>query len=248
MSIAIERRRAMRARYAALAVMVLLGLSASACTTSRPRKAVSTVEAGAGQAASPMEQIGKRELLRRALTGLSFSSGYVEIDDGIAERTPDRGGKGPARQRCRQAAELLGRNNRVEAIRAYKEAILTAPDYAGAYYGLGQALLTKGKTEFAIAAFRTALRIQPQFADAQFRLAFALGMAARWQEAIAEYRRLLEIDPQYPAAHARLAGVLYYSGDIEAAQESADAAGGAQRGTLHRVLGLRRRRDVQAQL
>ena len=174
-----------------------------------------------------MEQVGKQELLRRALTGLSFSSGYVEIDDGIAGRMPDRSEKELARQRCRQAAELLGRNNRVEAIRAYKEAILIAPDHAGGYYGLGQALLTKGKTEFAIAAFRTALRIQPQFADAQSRLAFALGMAARWQEAIAEYRRLLEIDPQYPAAHARLAGVLYYSGDIEAARESADAAAAA---------------------
>jgi len=108
----------MRARYVALTVMVLLGLSASACTTSRPRKAVSTVDAGAGQEASPMEQVGKQELLRRALTGLSFSSGYVEIDDGIAGRMPDRSEKELARQRCRQAAELLGRNNRVEAIRA----------------------------------------------------------------------------------------------------------------------------------
>ena len=53
-------------------------------------------------------------------------------------------------------------------------AIKIKPDYAGAHYNLGNALLDKGRISEAISHYKTAIGLKPDYAEAQKNLETAL--------------------------------------------------------------------------
>jgi len=168
--------------------------------------------------------VDKHERLRRAVEGLNFESGMVEIDAQAAEQFFGRGGRRAAVRHMLRGAEQLEGNERIAAIQSYKRAIFADPELPQAYEGLADGLIAKGKTEFAIAALRTTLDLDADRVDARFTLASVLGMADRLDESIAEYRAVLEAQPDYAEAHERLAIAYYYDGDYASAWEHVHAA------------------------
>jgi len=62
-----------------------------------------------------------------------------------------------------------------EAIEAYNKALAIKPDYADAYYNMGNALKDQGKLEEAIEAYNKALAIMPDYASAQHMVSSLTG-------------------------------------------------------------------------
>ena len=52
-----------------------------------------------------------------------------------------------------------------EAIEAYNKCISLKPDYADAYYNMGNALKDQGKLDEAIEAYNKALSLKPDYAE-----------------------------------------------------------------------------------
>ncbi len=84
-----------------------------------------------------------------------------------------------------------------EALAAYTEAQVPAPDAPELHYDLGNVLYRKGNFEGAENAYRRALTAAPPaFApDASYNLGNALFRAERYDEAVSAYRRTLEARP-----------------------------------------------------
>ena len=207
--------------------------AAGGCRSGQPVTRTDLIGTSPTRGVSPEGYVDKRERLRRALEGLVFESGFVEIDTVARPRFGGSGDEGKALERYREGLELIEQNERTAAIQTMKEAILIAPELAVVYDGLGTALLTKGEIEYAMAAFRTALRIDDEFIDARYHLAGALNMEMRLTESIEEYGRVLAADAQYRAGNSRLAIAHYYQGDYADAWHyvhAADAAESAEGG------------------
>ena len=60
------------------------------------------------------------------------------------------------------------------AIESYKKALEIKPDYAEAYYNMGNALKDKGDPEAAIDSYKQALKIKPDYAEAYNNMGIAL--------------------------------------------------------------------------
>ncbi len=60
------------------------------------------------------------------------------------------------------------------AIESYKKALEIKPDYAEAYYNMGNALTDKGDPEAAIDSYKQALKIKPDYAEVYYNMANAL--------------------------------------------------------------------------
>ncbi len=84
-----------------------------------------------------------------------------------------------------------------EALAAYTEAQVPAPDAPELHYDLGNVLYRKGNFEGAENAYRRSLTTAPSgFApDASYNLGNALYRAERYDEAVSAYRRTLEARP-----------------------------------------------------
>ena len=89
-----------------------------------------------------------------------------------------------------------------EAIEAYNKALAIKPDYAQAYYNLGNALHEQGKLEEAIEAYNKALAIKPDYAQAYYNMGITLQEQGKLEEAIEAYNKSLAIKPDYAAARA----------------------------------------------
>ena len=61
-----------------------------------------------------------------------------------------------------------------EAVEAYNKAISLKPDYADAYYNLGNALKEQGKLEDAIKAYKKAISLKPDYAEAYYNIGITL--------------------------------------------------------------------------
>lgn len=206
--------------------------AAVGCRSGQPATGTDLIPTDVGtRGVSPEGYVDRHERLRRALEGLVFESGFVEVDTVGRPRFGGSGDEGKALERYREGLELIERNERTAAIRTMKEAILIAPELAVVYDGLGTALLTKGETAYAIAAFRTALRIDEEFIDARYHLAGSLNMEMRLTESIEEYGRVLAADAQYRDANSRLAIAHYYQGDYAESWRYVHAADAAEQPT-----------------
>jgi len=89
-----------------------------------------------------------------------------------------------------------------KAIEAYNKALAIKPDYAQAYYNLGNALHEQGKLEEAIEAYNKALAIKPDYAQAYYNMGITLQEQGKLEEAIEAYNKSLAIKPDYAAARA----------------------------------------------
>jgi tetratricopeptide (TPR) repeat protein len=84
----------------------------------------------------------------------------------------------------------------VEAEAAFRTATRVDPEYAQAWYNLGDLLDDQGRTDAAIECLRKALRVAPDYADAMFNLALLLQRKNQYTEAAEYWRRYLTSDCQ----------------------------------------------------
>lgn len=198
---------------------VLLGLTLTACETT---------PSGQAQPAAGPSPVNQRELDRQAawteaIAGLDFSTGLV-----VVENPPAAVNSARASEMMTQGDEAMNSNHRVQAVKAYADAVRADPGMPEAYYGLGQAMIGRGKIDLAIACFRTVTEMQPRNTDALFELAMALSRDSRDREAMATLNKLIELDPNNGRAHERLAIWNFAINEYEAAWKhvhSAQAAG-----------------------
>jgi DNA-binding transcriptional MerR regulator len=106
-----------------------------------------------------------------------------------------------------------------EAARAYRRAIVRAPDRTEAYYNLGNVLRMTGRAEAAEELYRLALAVDPENELAWYNLADVQEEVGREAEAIESLRRAIDAEPTFADAHFNLASVLEAGGDIVAARE-----------------------------
>ena len=71
----------------------------------------------------------------------------------------------------------------VEAEAAFRTATRVDPEYAQAWYNLGDLLDDQGRADAAIECLRKALRVAPDYADAMFNLALLLQRKNQYTEA-----------------------------------------------------------------
>lgn len=177
--------------------------------TRKQPAATSTGAAGG----NPIENY-RQELLRRAMRGLRYDSGLVEIDTKEAAQIARRGSVEQAMAEAERAEQALtDRNDSLGAIAGFTKAVIIAPQLARPYEGLGRALITKGKVQEAEAAFRTALTIDPNLVEAHFNLGHVLQMQGRLEEAISAWHEVLKRKPGDGETHSRLAIAYYYLND-----------------------------------
>ena len=89
-------------------------------------------------AASPADAYRKARLTK-AIRGLTYDSGRVEIDRKVAGKIVLGGTVEEATAAFERGEELLGHDQHVEAIEAFTRAVLSAPGEAVLYEGLGRA-------------------------------------------------------------------------------------------------------------
>jgi tetratricopeptide (TPR) repeat protein len=90
----------------------------------------------------------------------------------------------------------------------FQKALQINPDYAGARYNLGNALLEKGSVDEAIVHFQKAIQINPNYADAHNNFGNALLQKGAVDEAIAHFQKALQINPDHVQTLNNLAWVL----------------------------------------
>jgi len=84
------------------------------------------------------------------------------------------------------------------------------PEYADAWYNLGNAYDYLKRYNDAIEAYRQALRINPKDADAWWSLGFAYRSLERYNDAIEAYRQALGINPEFAEAWYNLGNAYDY--------------------------------------
>ena len=110
------------------------------------------------------------------------------------------------------------------SIEAYNKALAIKPDYADAYYNMGNALKEQGKLEEAIEAYNKALAIKPDYADAYNNMGIALKEQGKLEEAIEAYNKALAIKPDYAEAYNNMGNALKDQGKLEEAIEAYNKA------------------------
>ena len=79
---------------------------------------------------------------------------------------------------------------------AFRTATRVDPNFAQAWYNLGDLLDDQGRADAAIECLRKALRVAPDYADAMFNLALLLQRKNQYAEAADYWRRYLTSDRQ----------------------------------------------------
>ena len=106
------------------------------------------------------------------------------------------------------------------AIDSFKQALKIKPNYADAYYNMGNALKDKGDLDAAIDSYKQALKIKPDYAEAYNNMGVALKDKGDLEAAIESYKQALKIKPDYAEAYNNIGNVLKDQGDLEAAIDS----------------------------
>ena len=86
----------------------------------------------------------------------------------------------------------------------YRRATDADPEYALAFFDLGNVLDELQRLPEAIAAYERALKLVPQYADAHYNLALAYERMQEPRRALRHWTRYIQLDPSGPwAAHAK---------------------------------------------
>jgi tetratricopeptide (TPR) repeat protein len=182
------------------------------------------VTGGCRSAAAPsgLTPLGEyqRQRLAAAMAGLVYD-GEVRLDPTLPALPHD---PAAALALVEEGRTLVGQGRVVEAIRAFSDAVRSAPELAEPYEWLGRALVSREREAAALAAFRTAVARDPTRTEARYEAACTWQRLSRPDEAIAGWEELLTLDPDHGPAHARLAAALSLRGDLAAAAEHLAAA------------------------
>lgn len=203
-----------------LPMVLAAAIIAAAGCQSAPGPAAAPGDAPADLLASPADVNWKQLWYVQAVAGLRFETGRVSIEAGSA-RAPDASA---AAARRLEAAALARGGHHIEAMGAYRDAILLARGESAGYVGLGQMLRLKGRSDEAVASFRTAIDLDPQGADAWFDLGLALWGRGERAEARRAMEQAVALDATRGDAHALLARWCYYLEDDAAAWRHLRAA------------------------
>ena len=111
-----------------------------------------------------------------------------------------------------------------EAIEAYNKAITIKPDYADAYYNMGNALKEQGKLEEAIEAYNKAIAIKPDYVQAYKNTGNILKMQGNLNQAVEIYNKAIAIKPNYAEAYYNLGIALKEQDKLEEAIEAYNKA------------------------
>ena len=104
-----------------------------------------------------------------------------------------------------------------QAILAFKRVLTIKPDYAVAYYNMGNVLREQGKLEEATQAFKKALKIKPDYTDAYNNIGNTLRKQGKLGEALQAFDKALTIKPNYAEAHNNMGVTLKEQGKLEEA-------------------------------
>jgi len=117
-----------------------------------------------------------------------------------------------------------------EAIGAYREALVRAPETPEALSNLGNLLAVKGRAEEAAAFCRRAVELRPGYAEAHYNLGLALEGLGKGREARGAYEMAAGLQPRMAEAQYRLGVVCKGQGDLARALASFQAALAARPG------------------
>jgi len=120
------------------------------------------------------------------------------------------------------AADALGLA--VEAVAAFREAILRDPNMVEARSSLGLALAASGQIEAGKRELLSAVQIRPRFTQARVNLGTIFAREGKSSEAREQYEHVLRIEPENAAAHLNLGKLFSAAGDkVRAAHEYREA-------------------------
>ena len=105
----------------------------------------------------------------------------------------------------------------LNAVAAYRRAIILKLDYAEAHNNLGNALKDQGKLDEAVACYRQAMKLRPDYAEPQYNIAVIFQEQGKLDEAVAWNRRALERKPAFAEAHNNLGNALWTQGKLDEA-------------------------------
>ncbi|MDX2214085.1 MAG: tetratricopeptide repeat protein [Oculatellaceae cyanobacterium bins.114] len=115
-------------------------------------------------------------------------------------------------------------NNYLRRSPLTNKAIDLNPDYATAYYNLGNALQANQQLPEAIAAYQKAINLKSDDADAYIGLGNALSDNQQLPEAIAAYQKAIDLKSDDADAHNGLGWVYLLKGELEQAKVQFETA------------------------
>ncbi len=154
-----------------------------------------------GSGPAPIANLHKQERFSAAMAGLIYAGDRVTVDpDWQAESS----GEMAAEDLMARAEAATNQGRRLAAVRAFSDAVISAPWLAAPYEGLGRSLVQLRRYEWAVAAYLTGLEIDPSRIDARFAAANALQCAGRLDQAIDQWLTVVAQNPDHGPAHGRL--------------------------------------------
>jgi len=109
----------------------------------------------------------------------------------------------------RDGTAALQQRDFQKAQELFEQIIAKDPNYKGAHFNLGLALVARGRMDDAIGEFRKEEKISPENERSYQVVAAFLARSGRRNEAIEEWQKLLKVDPRNRTATSSLAGLLY---------------------------------------
>ena len=149
-----------------------------------------------------------------------------ELADALNECSLERALADPSLQLARFRGFVAQQLERFpEAVVAYRHVVAHAPDDAGTWNNLGNAIAATGDSEGAIEALRRSAALDPRAAPTRLNLSTALSAADRNDEAIDELRRMTEDFPDDPKPWVELARLADRLDNGDMALEAYEEAG-----------------------
>ncbi|MDB9870387.1 tetratricopeptide repeat protein [Alphaproteobacteria bacterium] len=111
-----------------------------------------------------------------------------------------------------------------EAIEAYNKAISLKPDYADAYYNMGNVLKDQGKLDEAIEAYNKSISLKPDFVVSYYNMGNILKNQGKLDEAIKAYNKSISLNPDYTDAYSNMGNALKDQGKLDEAIEAYNKA------------------------
>jgi VWFA-related protein len=111
-----------------------------------------------------------------------------------------------------------------EARKNFETAVALRPDYAEAWYALGEIQRRQNDPEAARKSLQAALRANPRLVEAQFSLALVEQSAGNWKALADITERLVQLDLSNPAAYVLRATAHLNLGELDAAEKAGRTA------------------------